>query len=58
MCLSFIAEMDSLVKLEMRQSWIAKKPSIFVQNEADPYDLRFPGKWKQEFTTRNGGIIM
>ena len=58
MCLSFIDDMENLVRPEMKSSWEEKKSKIFVLDENNPYDLRFPGKWKQEFTTKNGGIIM
>ena len=58
MCVSYTGEIEHLVKPEMRKSWAANKAKIFVLDENNPYDLRFPGKWKQEFTTKNGGIIM
>ena len=58
MALCFIDDMDKLVKSDMRKSWLDKKSKIFVLDENDPADLRYPGKWKQEFTTKNGAIIM
>lgn len=58
MCLSFIDKMDDLVKPHMKDSWNLKKSKIFVIDEKDPFDLRYPGKWKREFQTSNGSIIM
>ena len=58
MCLSFIDQMDDLVKPHMKDSWNVMKPKIFVIDENDPFDLRYPGKWKREFHTSNGSIIM
>ena len=58
MAISLIDDMDKLVRPEMRNSWSREKTKVFVVDEKNAFDLRFPGKWKQEFTTKNGGIIM
>ena len=58
MALSFTNEIDALVKPKKVSKWPSRKRKHFVLDESDPYDLRCPGKWKQEFSTTNGGIIM
>ena len=58
MALGFTGEMEDLVRPEKKHLWNKKRKKIFVINEKDAKDLRKPGKFKQEFTTTNGGIIM
>lgn len=50
--------MDNLVKLDKKEEWRIKKKEWFVTDESDPYDLRYPGKMKQEWQTINGGLIV
>ena len=42
----------------MASKWPSAKPEWFVMNKHDPYDLRKPGKFKSEWRTTTGGIIM
>ena len=56
--MSLEGDIDNLVREELREEWKIVKQQIFVVDENDAYDLRFPGKWKQEFSTTNGAIIM
>lgn len=58
MACGFIDKIDNLVKKERKKDWADLKKNYFVIDENDAYDLRMPGKWKEEFTTTNGGICM
>ena len=58
MCCAFVDEMDNLIKIEQKERWITLKKKYFVLDDSDAYDLRMPGKWKEEFATKNGGICM
>ena len=58
MCIGFTDEIDALVKDECRPAWSTLKSKFFVLDKTDPKDLRMPGKWKEEFSTTNGGICM
>ena len=58
MCCGFVGKMDDLVKENRRKDWPELKRKYFVLDENDAFDLRMPGKWKEEFSTTNGGICM
>lgn len=58
MAIAFIGNIDDLVKPVKLRKWKKYKNKIFVLDANDPRDLRKPGKFKQEFSTSNGGIIM
>ena len=58
MCISFTSDIDQLVKPSKISKWPSRKRKHFVIDETNPLDLRYPGKWKQEFSTQNGAIIM
>jgi hypothetical protein len=57
LALCFIDEMENLVKKERRQDWEAGKQKWFVVDETDPWDVRYPGKMKCEWTSSTGAII-
>ena len=56
--LSFTDGIDNLVRPELVNEWEKVKKKLFVLDETDAFDLRFPGKWKKEFSTTHGAIIM
>ena len=58
MAIATTDEMDKCVKNKYMHRWQKKKAKIFVLDESDPYDLRMPGKWKKEFSTNNGALVM
>ena len=58
MALAFTDDLELIVRPEKKKKWDKQRHKIFVMDESDPRDLRRPGKFKQEFTTSNGGIIM
>lgn len=58
MVVGLTGEMHELIKPESKDDWEKIKGKYFVLDEKDPYDLRMPGKWKEEFSTNNGGICM
>ena len=58
MAIAMVDEMDACVKTKYLDKWPAKKSKTFVLDKCDPRDLRKPGKWKEEFSTSNGALIM
>ena len=49
--------MDALVKPDKLAQWPEAQAQWFVQDPNDARDLRFPGKMKLEWSTKNGAII-
>ena len=58
MAIATIDELDACVKKEHKNKWSLVKSKLFVLDESDAWDLRKPGKWKKEFSTSNGALIM
>ena len=42
---------------EMMDSWNANKYKYFVQDPNDPKQTKFPGLWKEEYSTETGVFI-
>ena len=57
LALCFIDEIENLVKEKNRQKWEEGVKKWFVLNEKDPWDVRYPGKMKCEWTSSTGAII-
>ena len=58
MAISLIHDnIDKCVKTSMKREWPTEKKRWFVLDENDPAELRFPGKWKTEWSTTTGSLI-
>ena len=50
-------DMENIVRKDMKESWDRLKKTWFVIDEKDPYDIRYPGKMKLEWSTAKGGMV-
>ena len=50
-------EIENLVKKDRKKIWEEGSKKWFVLDENDPWDVRFPGKMKCEWTSTTGSII-
>lgn len=57
MAICLTDEIDKIVRDEKLQEWGLKKKIWFVIDHDDPWDLRCPGKFKSEWTTKDGALI-
>ena len=57
MAISFTDEMENLVRANRKNEWEFRKRQWFVMDNKDAKDLRFPGKMKLEWFTKNGSMI-
>ena len=58
MSLCFIHDdIDKCVKTTRKREWPYEKKKWFVLDETDAAELRFPGKWKTEWSTTSGAFI-
>ena len=57
-CCSFIGtDLAKLVRPEKQYEWPEAEARWFVMNPDDPWELRKPGKMKEEWSTTNGAIV-
>ena len=50
-------ELDNIVKPSLKEEWLEKKWSWFVQDHSNAYQTRLPGLMKEEWSTNNGSFV-